>query len=388
VSDPAPRRGQDERASDTSSFDVVVLGGGPAGLAAALTLRRYSTLSVAVIEKTRYDNFRPGETLSPGIQGLLEYLGVWTRFQADGHLPAYGTSAIWGGPDPATRDFILTPYGAGWHLDRRVFDRSLAEEAAAAGAVVFQETHARVWRDTGGWRLNLASGSTTREITARFMVDATGKAARLARRSGAKQCVKDRLLAVAAIVELPVEAPADTFTLVETFDSGWWYSAKLPGASKRIIAALMSDTDVVRAHRWTDPARWWRQIGEAAHTWERLGHGALAGRPRIFPAYSAYLEETAGDGWIAVGDAAASHDPLSSSGIARALHSGIAAARAIHAVLVQGRPHALTEYSRKMRESFELYWATRLRYYALEARWPASPFWQRRQMETASQSAA
>lgn len=102
-----------------ASLDVLVLGGGPAGLACALTLRRHGRLSVAVVERTGYEAPRIGETSSPGLRGTLEYLGVWDSFAAAGHRCAFGTAAAWGSPALATRDFMLTPFGAAWHLDRQ-----------------------------------------------------------------------------------------------------------------------------------------------------------------------------------------------------------------------------------------------------------------------------
>jgi 2-polyprenyl-6-methoxyphenol hydroxylase-like FAD-dependent oxidoreductase len=59
-----------------SEFDVAIIGGGPAGSAAALTLLRYSKLRPVILERSSYDVWRVGETLSPGVFPLLNYLGA------------------------------------------------------------------------------------------------------------------------------------------------------------------------------------------------------------------------------------------------------------------------------------------------------------------------
>jgi hypothetical protein len=192
-----------------------------------------------------------------------------------------------------------------------------------------------------------------------------------------KRRIVDRMVAVAATVELPARLPLETLTLVETCEHGWWYSARLPGALMTIV--LMSDTDIIQEHGLADSEQWWRLLQDQPHTWARMKGARLVGRPRVIPAFSACLEAAAGPDWAAVGDAAASHDPLSSSGIARALDSGIHAARAIYDLLRVGRPDGLGDYDRRLHESFELYWEIRQRYYAMERRWPRSLFWHRRQ---------
>jgi flavin-dependent dehydrogenase len=83
------------------------------------------------------------------------------------------------------------------------------------------------------------------------------------------------------------------------------------------------------------------------------------------------------DGWVAVGDAASAYDPLSSLGICKALESGLRAGKAI----AEGR---LDEYEAWVRSSFEDYLRTREAYYAMEQRWPASPFWRARHRPVAS----
>src|SRR5437867_11469256 len=98
--------------------DVAVIGGGPAGAAAALTLRRYTGLRVVMIERSHYEKVRIGETVSPALQPLLDYLGVWDAFQEQGHAAAHGTAAAWGSSALEWHSFLVNGLGEGWHLDR------------------------------------------------------------------------------------------------------------------------------------------------------------------------------------------------------------------------------------------------------------------------------
>jgi len=69
--------------------DVLVVGGGPAGTATALALRRYG-FNVVVLERSDYKNTRIGETLLPAIREPLVNLGLWELFLSDSHLPSFG----------------------------------------------------------------------------------------------------------------------------------------------------------------------------------------------------------------------------------------------------------------------------------------------------------
>jgi flavin-dependent dehydrogenase len=355
--------------------DVMVVGAGPAGLATALALRKQGGLSVALLDRGA-PGAGVGETLAPGARDLLKALGLLADFEAQGHLPAYGTAAAWGQPELATRDFLMTPFGCGWTLDRARFDGLLGSHAEALGDLRVQAGLGRVERLADGWRV-ISNDPSACEFKARFLVDASGRASGLARRLGARLHFLDRQVAVLGEFALPPGAALDQLTVVEACAQGWAYSVRIPG--DRLIVALLSDGDCARASGLFDLAGWNAVLDMLPHTRLRLRDATACAALRPVAAHSARLDRFTGEDWLAVGDAAASHDPLSGSGIQRALAGGLRAAQAIHRHLVSGESEALEAYASSLADDFGRYMQTHAQYYALEQRWPTQPFWRRRQ---------
>lgn len=355
------------------AFDVAIVGGGPAGCAAGLSLRAHAPgLSVALVEASGYESPRIGETLPPLARRLLEHLGVWDAFRRQGHREVHGTAAAWGGPVPQEQEYLFTTQGVGWHLDRAAFDALLAEEAESRGVTLLRWTRVRrADRESDVWRLRLAEGDP---FTARFLVDATGSSAAFARRCGARFVASDRLAGFARLFE--EEDRSDPRTLVEAFSDGWWYTAGLPGGLR--IAVCLTDTDLARPLRLGEPAGWTRRLVSTEQVRELLRGARPRGPILVRPTQSRRLEPAAGDGWLAVGDAASLFDPLSSQGILKGLRSGIFASYAVGDLLAKGDGRGLERYSRYVRQEFESYSRVRARYYAEERRWPESEFWRRR----------
>jgi len=341
-----------------------VLGGGPAGASTALALIQRG-FSVAVIEKSAYDEPRVGETLQPRIRPLLVTLGVWEQFLADDHLPAAGIRAAWGGDDLHCNDFLFNPHGAGWHVDRRRFDSMLADCAEKAGAVLHRNTS-----------LSMSSGELRSHLGVRFIVDATGRHSSFAQREGVRRIAYDHMIGVVAFGRRASGAPAGCFTLIESAEDGWWYGAALPDDS--FAVAYMTDADLYGHAERDEPDCWLRNLRRTVHVRSMVGAHHFETAAHVVAAGSSRLERMAGPDWLAVGDAAMAFDPLSGQGVYKALQCAVRAADAIERWSA-GVPSALHDYDAAMKRDFDEYLRIRARHYQREPRWPDSAFWRRRQ---------
>ena len=134
----------------SSDFDVAVVGAGPAGSATArwLALRGQR---VALLERSRFDVPRVGESLAPAVQPLLVELGVWRQFLALKPLPSYGTRSHWGEATPRMHSHLLSPWGCGWHVDRRAFDLMLAQAACVCRLMLLSPS-TTIWNTSAASR--------------------------------------------------------------------------------------------------------------------------------------------------------------------------------------------------------------------------------------------
>lgn len=353
-----------------------MLGGGPAGAAAALSLKQADpTLQVLLAEAAGYDDPRAGETLAPGGLAVLEALGCGQRFRQSGCLESYCAAACWGGSAIHQNEFLLSGRGSAWHLDRPRFDAMLADCARDTGMTVRRARFLDATREAGKWRPRLRTDREILSVAASFVIDGTGRGARFATGQGARRLTEDRLAAVAGIYRFPDRsAPQDRDTLVEASEHGWWYSAPLPG-SRRVVA-WMSDTDLIRASRVRGPARWTRHLAMSGPTAERAACGEPEAAPRIWAGCRQRLSVVRGEAWVAAGDAACTWDPLSSAAILKALRTGRLAAF-VALDHVSSKPDRADRYARLVRDEHAGYRQAHAWHYGREQRWPDSPFWAR-----------
>jgi len=349
---------------------VAVVGGGPAGAVAAMELARQG-FEVCVYEREGGPRDHPGDCLSPVFGPLLDRLGLREALETGPHRRVYGSRAVWGSDAPAGSDFLFRRHGTSFRLHRRDFSEMLASAATAAGAAwKFGRPVVECRRRGREWEL-IAGGEAA---TADFVIDATGRSAAVARKLSIRRSRLDPLVAIAAEVEgVPAE---DSFTLVEAVRCGWWYSGALQNG--RLAVFLATDADSAAFSQARTAEGWWRLAGETRHTAERLRGGRIVRGPRVWAAGSERLASIAGEGWLAVGDAAAAHDPVASHGIGAAMGSGYYAARAA-AGMARGDGVAQDAYVFAISRAFDAYLLGLSEQYAREQRWPDSRFWARRQ---------
>lgn len=353
------------------TWDVLILGAGPAGCATALGLLAAGVERVLLVDKPPAHPFRIGESATPDIPALLAEFGLDGRLGQMGHTPYQGNLSLWGDEAPQLGHFLLKGRGHGWHLDRAAFDAWLRREATERGAHLASPCGIDAivpCRD--GWRATLRGAA---ETSARVVVDAAGRRAPLARRLGIGRRRVDGLLALAA--HAPAGSGMAGLSLVESCADGWWYAVQLPDG--RALATLMTDRDIAHAQGFHDPQRFlqaWRATRLIAQ------HVAPpAGTPEIgvFAAHSGFLQSAAGSRWIAVGDALLGMDPLTSSGLSGAFNDAVVAVAAILGQL-EGQTGKARAYAERANATFQRYLVERRQRYAAEQRWPEQPFWSRR----------
>ena len=356
--------------------DIVVLGAGPAGAALALTLApRHRVL---LVDRARDPVPRIGESLIPAARRLFRDMRILDALEADGHTAYLGNISHWDDGPAQVTDFMRDPDGPGWHLDRVRFERFMRAAAVERGAGLIAPARiGSVDRASDGWDLSLVADTETARVRTELLVDATGRAATLAKRLGAERENVDRLTAhwLTGGVECETSATAG-FSIVESEPEGWWYSAPL--ASGVRILAFHADSDATPSEirdldHFIDRAMALPGLGPVL---EGIGFRVMT-EVAITAANSARLSEVSGDRWLAVGDAALGFDPLASRGLFNALYTGWSGAMACHDVLTGDRPDFQT-YG----EDLERVWALYRRHLevvcASESRWRDHRFWRRR----------
>ncbi len=350
---------------------VAVIGGGPAGSICARELARHGH-SVVLLECELQARPRPGETCGPGLSRVLEGLcGLRVPPALFAPLPSFFSA--WGDSELDNRSFRLWQAADGVVLDRGAFDEWLLGTLTEASVTVLRGCTVRNARSEGD---RLLLRGFTREgpvgISAGFLVEATGRVARSVVQPGVGRFFTDALVCFSVEAPGPASGP---LAGVESCAAGWWYTVRLPDF--RQLIALFTDADLVPAKE----ARldWLQSLLDATLHMRKLAPAIPDGaRVRVWDARTSARKVLWRSRCLSIGDAAWCLDPLSGTGIERAVKSGLESANAISHAIRTGDFELLRSFAVSEAHAFRRSLTMQARYYAQELRWPNEVFWRRR----------
>ncbi|MCF3103123.1 NAD(P)/FAD-dependent oxidoreductase [Streptomyces roseoverticillatus] len=356
-----------------SETEVCVIGAGPAGSVCA---KRLSELGHQVLLVERHPFPRPhvGEALTPAVRPLLHSLGVLPAVRDAGFLTCTESSVRWA--DDLVRHVRLPAGAAGLTVCRGRFDRLLLDAARSAGVGVLEPAVARrPRREADGWKVLVTTPEGAQLLRARFLVDATGRARVL---GGRVTRTGPRTIALHTAWHVdPDDAPA---TCVEALPDGWLWGTLLPSGDYRVMA--FTDPEHLRRSgvRRSSLESYFRSLLAGSELFHRLARDRPGDTVSVCDATSYFHPDPAGEDHLRLGEAAFAIDPLSSSGVEKALQSAMSGAVTAHTLLSEDgdRTAALTYYRDSQRHSAEQHVKWAGGHYAEHRPYQGNVFWRRR----------
>lgn len=344
------------------SFDVAVLGGGPAGSCAAWFLAQAGH-SVWLAERERFPRFHIGESLLPFSMGTLERMGLERKLEAAGFLPKHGAQITSGCGTRDVKFYFKNGFRSqretAYQVPRAEFDQLLLEHAREAGVEAREATRiTEVTPQANSVQIEFEGEEGPGAVQARYVIDATGRHSLLGARFGQKRPYPGlRKMAVYAHYEgvEVAEGPDGTLTNMIREADGWFWI--IPLSRHKISLGWVMDLTDFKAAGASPEELLEARIAAQPRVQERLVGGRRVTEVRASGDYSYRHEHLTGERWMLAGDAAGFIDPVFSSGVFLALFSGERAAGAIDAALKnpRARARAWKSYARELKRVMDLY---------------------------------
>lgn len=296
-------------ADSADHYDVIIIGAGPAGCSAAISCAQQG-LNVAMVERLLFPRHRPGETLHPGIEPLLQQLGVAEKIRGDTFIRPTGTWVKW----DKERHFV--PFGAdqsgpwrGFQIPRATLDRLLLDHAIGLGVHALQPCQAKAVLLEKEHVVGIRTHAG--QLFCTHLIDASGAHGWLARQLGlrSRRCSP----ALTAVYGYKRGTAQESALGLFADQSGWYWTA---------------------------------HIGQQLYHWTRLyfARGSVSGASAVPAGFEQLVcegksqgadvtwricDQAAGNGYFIIGDAACVLDPGASHGVLKALMSGMMAAQCV-----------------------------------------------------------
>ena len=323
-------------------YDVVIIGGGPAGSTAATMLKKYrKEYKVLVLEREKFPREHIGESQLPPINAVLNEMGVWDKVEAANFPIKIGATFRWGN----TRDlwdfqlyppelFVDEPRPAkyqgqrlrtAFQVERGVYDKILLDHSKEMEAEVREETRVLEVLSHGDQieGLKLEDGSV---VTGRYYIDATGSSGLLRRQLGI-DIVEPSSLRNIAIWDYWNDTDwafsigtGGTRVQVLSIGYGWiWF---ISVSSTKTSVGLVCPAEYFKKSGLRPEEMYQKALADEPLITELIQNATREGEIRTTRDWSYYSERMHGDNWFLIGEAAGFADPILSAGMTMAHISG------------------------------------------------------------------
>lgn len=364
----------------TGGFDVIVIGGGPAGAVMASLLAQ-SGRSCLVLERDIHPRDHVGESLTPSTTPIWQRIGFLEKIEEAGFVHKPG--ACWTAPHAPPDRFVsirlgeFAPPGATqsytYNVERDVFDAMLLRHAHEQGARVLQGVSVQeVLFDDGravGVRAKLADG-WQQDLHARYVVDATGRRSLIANQLKLRK--KDSWFNQFGIYSWfsgvePNPPGYEGFLYLHFLGLERAWAWQIPLRNGICSVGVVTDKSDF------DPAERGREelfdtLVARSRTLTHVMRNATRTRPwELEGNYSYSVDRLAGDGWLLIGDALRFVDPVFSTGVDVATYSALHAFNAIERALAGESERAVfAQYERTIGDGADAWYDLISLFYKLQ----------------------
>ena len=358
-----------------NNFDIIVMGAGPAGVAASIVLKQ-AGLSVLLVDQVRPNELKVGESVPGAAARLFQRLGLTDISEllgADEFLKSTANASAWGSEQWTFQNAMMSLEGGGWHVLRHRFDEKLRQYAIAQGVEYLEGQVSRFEKVDSGYKLDLKGNE--QRLSASWLVDATGRKGLVSRKLGGERKRFSEQYAVIAWKQTDAN-DQDQTTRVKSVVEGWWYTSKLPGGLRVFALQCLPEKAAQFVKQPEAFCKAWAEAGvlDVSFNPDELEQPLIARDASVQLSQQAF-----GAHWLAVGDAAMSFDPLSSQGIFFALYSGVRGGEAVINCLQNPTESDqwLAQYKNRVIQVFQANMRSRGQFYSAELRFKEEAYWQK-----------
>ncbi len=322
-----------------SKFDIIIIGGGPAGSTAASLLAEKGW-SVCILEKEKHPRFHIGESLLPMNLPIFDRLGVLEEVSKIGipkNAAEFNSTDTIRSIDTFYFSESLTDNPpAAFQVERKDLDFLLLNNSRAKGATVIEEMTVTQVELTGRPKQVCATDNQgiIHDFTCRYVIDASGRDSFLATKLDLKK--KNPKHSSAAIfchfenVERRSGEDAGNISIY-WIDQGWIWMIPLP--NNKMSVGVVCHPDHIKTRNTSLEEFLWDTLHQVPDIAARMKDASPLAETKAAANYSYHSTKTAGDGFLLIGDAFTFIDPVFSSGVFLAMQSGVLGSELVDKIL-------------------------------------------------------